>query len=117
MTSKIDHEIAARMAGNYLHRLSKIDRHGTAVGALAFLEQAGAGLPDVPLFPEKVRQDAQMWADCADPAELEAYLVAVVAALQDSPLLNKQVKRLAALSFGRMNEQDRQAFLNWSKQQ
>lgn len=105
----------ARMAGTCLLDLSRQDKQAASIGAMAFLDQVGAGMPDVPLFQERVREDAKTWAECAHPAEIEAYLVAAIGAAQDSPLLNKQLKRLAALTFHRMDESDRDAFLKWSK--
>lgn len=90
--------------------LDKIVAVGTAS---AWLEYHGAGVPDVPLMQEQVRRDAMFWADIAGPTELEAYAVASITALGTTPLTAKQIKRLAAMSWRRMSQQDRAAFKEW----
>ena len=81
----------------------------------AFLEHHSAGVPDVPLFQEQVRQDALFWASIAAPHELEAYAVASLDALENSIVAHKQTKRLAAAAFRRMAPDDRIKFLRWAE--
>ena len=96
-----------------LNDCAAIDRSAAVGTVAAWLEYHGAGVPDVPLMQEQVRRDAMFWADLAGPAELEAYAVASITALGNTPLTSKQVKRLAAMAWRRMSAQDRTAFKEW----
>lgn len=112
-----DQEHAARIALQALVNARAIDAGGAMIAAAAYVEEYGAGFPDVPLISEQVRRDASMWADCAAPHELEAYTVAAVGALADSPLLDRQLRKLAALAFGRMTPETKQKFKDWTETQ
>lgn len=112
-----EQEHAARIALQALVNAQGIDASGAMIAAAAYVEQYGAGFPDVPLVSEQVRRDASLWADCAAPHELEAYTVAAVGALADSPLLDKQLRKLAALAYGRMSPETKQKFKDWIDQQ
>lgn len=80
-----------------------------------WLEYHGAGLPDVVLLSERVRDDAALWAASAHQTELEAYLAAALMALEKSPLTNRAAKRLAALGFKSMDIVSREAFREWTE--
>jgi len=82
----------------------------------SFLEDNTTRLPNAPLFPERIRDDAKFWASLAGPHELEAYLVASTAALETSPLPEKQLKRLAAMCWRRMCGDSRAAYKKWISQ-
>jgi len=82
-----------------------------------WLEYHGAGMPEVPLMEERVRDDAKLWAACANQAELEAYLAAAVIEMEKTPITHKVAKRMAALSWRTMNAEDRVKFKNWIDQQ
>ena len=112
-----DEEHAAHIALRALINAQGIDAGGAMIAAASYMEQYGAGYPDVPLVSEQVRRDASLWADCAAPHELEAYTVAAIGALSDSPLLDRQLRKLAALSFGRMTPETKQKFKDWINQQ
>ena len=109
--------VVAEMALADLLVHSREDMRATCVAAYVFLDTYGSGAPDVPMIEERVRDDAKMWAACAQPHELEAYLVAAIMELDKSPLVDKQVKRLAATTFNRMDADDRERFLAWAKKQ
>lgn len=100
-----------------LQTLLQADRISAHVAAYAFLSECGMGMPDVPLVEEQVRSDASIWAACAAPHELEAYIVAAVQALERGPLVDNQLKRLGAMAFKRMNEADRERFKAWMTKQ
>jgi hypothetical protein len=105
----------ARLLWDGLTECAAINRDLCIGTVSAFLEFNGADVPDVPLFPEKVRQDALFWASCAAPHELEAYAVASLDALENSIVAHKQTKRLAAAAFRRMAPDDRTKFLRWAE--
>lgn len=110
-------EHAATIALQALINAQGIDGRGAMIAAASYIEQYGAGYPDVPLMTEQVRSDARFWADCAAPHELEAYTVASVAALDESPLLDTQLRKLAAIAYGRMKPETKQKFKDWIDQQ
>lgn len=104
------------MALATLHALSNEDQDAVAAVCIAYLEGVGADNPEVPLFLERVRDDARFWSSCAHQVELEAYMVASVDALAGSSLTHKQIKRLAAMSFNRMDADTKTKFKEWINQ-
>lgn len=101
-----------------LIKISRMSRRGACVGAAVFINEYGAGLPEVDYYAkEDIRLKAKYWTDCANQNELEAYTVAAVGALADSPLLDKQLRKLAALAYGRMSPETKQKFKDWIDQQ
>lgn len=93
--------------------LANQDKDAVAAICLCFLEENSAGYPEIPLFQEQSRADARFWADTAHQAELEAYMVASIDALATSSLTHKQIKRLAAMAFNRMDADTKTAFKEW----
>lgn len=108
-----DGDDAALECGLYLVRMAKHDKRSACIAALAILDEYGAGVPDVPLFQEQVRSNAMLWAACAHQAELEAYLAAAIGELKDNALLERQIKRITAMTFGRMSKETKEAFKKW----
>lgn len=90
------------------------DRKTALSTVTAWLEHHGAEMPEAPLMHERIRHDARMWADCATPHELEAYVVAGVSELGQTPLTEKQMKRLIANIWRRMPEDVRADFIKWT---
>jgi len=100
--------------------LDSAKRHSgpwAAVAATHWLDRNGAGCPDVPLMAEKVRDDAAFWASCAHQAELEAYAVASISALEKTVITENAAKRLAALGYRSLTPDQRQAFIKWAEKQ
>lgn len=88
-----------------------------AVAATHWLEQNGAGFPEVALMQEHVRSDAAIWAGCSHEAELEAYLSASLEALGRTPITNSAAKRLAVLAYKSMDPEDQVRFIVWAEKQ
>lgn len=77
----------------------------------AALEDLGAGMPK-PHHPfDRLREDAQFWADTASEAELAEYSSAAIKRLETAPLALRMRKRLLAVLFQSLPEADRRAFL------
>lgn len=118
MIDAMEHDkqlIAARYALSALLEAYRFDGMGAMIAAARFIDEYSAGYPDMPLFAEKVRFEATYWADTAAPHELEAYTVAAIGALADSPLLDRQLRKLAALAYGRMSPETKAKFLEWAQ--
>lgn len=82
------------------------------IGVLAAaLDEFGAGAPQVPLFYEAVRSDAEWWADFASGPELEAYTAAGLRALGQRSFGLKARKRLMVWLWEELDPPDRRAFL------
>lgn len=115
MTPEIDFtgHPSARQTYDALLSAAEYDKREACIVAIAFLEVLSADMPDVPFFPGHIRRCAMSWASLANQIELEAYLVAAIGELQDSPLMDKQAKRLAALAWHKMNSDSRAAFKKW----
>jgi hypothetical protein len=111
------HQGAATIALHGLIIASRMSVRGACCGAASFIDQHGAGYPEVGLLTERVRDDALFWADLASPIELETYAVAAIRALGHSPLTKAQVKRLGAMAWRRMNDDDRAKFRDWQDAQ
>lgn len=100
-----------------LNAASREDRNLAVMIVDHWLEEQGAGFPDVPLLHERARADASLWAASAQVFELEVYVAAAVMALEKSPLTGRAAKRLAALGFRQMDITDRAAFAAWVEKQ
>lgn len=79
-----------------------------------WIEHHGAGVPDVPLMQDGIRDDAKLWAASAHQAELEVYLAACVMELERSPLTDRAIKRIAAWAFRAMDTETRHKFREWA---
>lgn len=111
-------EGAARIAIAGLLRAARMSKRGACAGAATFINEYGAGIPEVKWHAEdSIRTDAKHWSQCANQNELEAYTVAAITALMDSPLLDKQLRKLAAASYGRMSPETKAKFLEWAEKQ
>ena len=96
-----------------LNECLRKDRSLTLRTITHWLEFHGAGMPQVALMQERVRDDAQLWAMSAQQIELETYTAAAVVVLENSPLPERAAKRIAAWAYKTMSEQSREAFREW----
>lgn len=107
----------ARETWLMLSALKKHDSTATMATCLHWLEHHEAGTPDVPLFLERIRDDARFWALCAHSFELEAYAAACISEMDDAAMLDKQVRRLAGQAFRLMDPVTKEKFKEWVAQQ
>lgn len=77
----------------------------------AALEDMAAGQPTRPFPFCDIRSDADWWADCAHPAELECYFSSALKRLGDRALGMKARKRLFVALWQSFPLADRLAFL------
>lgn len=75
------------------------------------LDTICAGVPDVP-FPDATRSDAEFWADCASPVELECYAAAALRRIEGTTFAPRAQKRLFVMLWENMTEEDRRRFLS-----
>lgn len=94
-----------------------LDRELTVATVTHWLEHHGAGLPDVPLMQERVREDATMWAASASQEELLSYFAAAVLELERSPVTERGAKRMAALGYKNMSDEAKAGFRAWLEKQ
>ena len=93
---------------------SRTSTRGACVGAIAFLDQYGAGMPEVDWYALNTpRQTAARWAMSANQIEIEAYLAAAVTEMEQTPVTSKALKRLAAIAWKAMSAEDRVKFRGW----
>ena len=81
----------------------------TAIAAFV-LDATIAGFPELPGFGD-LREQAELWADCANHLELECYTVAGLRRLGSVPLALGQRKRLFRALWDGFSDLDRSAFL------
>lgn len=93
--------------------LTDLDLHDAATICVVFLDQIAAGSPGFDLWGD-IRADAAFWADCAHPAELEAYFSAALKRLPNQILGIRARKRLLAGLFQSLGGADQKAFINWT---
>ena len=106
-------EIAFRRAYAALDAAARADRNAAIEAASAWLEENSAGLPEYNIGAE--RAAALLWAECASPHEIEAYVVAGVARVENVIWATRQVKRLAGFVWRRMSSHERLDYLEWMK--
>lgn len=94
-----------------LDRLASCHSGAVREAAAAWLEDNGAGSPELATFSEGLRGDAAFWADCASPGELEAYVGAGLRVMGRTAFAAEARKRLLVLIWQSMTETDRRAFL------
>jgi len=109
----IDDERRAALLWSGLSDCRNLDHALTVATVTHWLEHHGAGLPDVPLMRERLRDDAKLWAVSASTEELEAYVAAAVVALEGAPITGKAAKRLAASAWRNMSAEDKHKFKEW----
>ena len=117
MTAPTPQQDAAYMLWSGLDDCLAINRGTTITTVTHWIENRGAGYPDVPLMMERTRDDATFWASCAHQFELEAYVAAGVMQLENSPITGKAAKRLAAMGFKAMDTETRESFKKWVAKQ
>lgn len=101
-------EVSARMA-LVIERLVEKDR-GAVVTVLALaLDMYGAGIPEG--YSERLREDADWWADMASQPELEAYAGAALRRIERRGFGEKARKRLLVMLWGTLSDDDRREFL------
>lgn len=93
--------------------LTDLDPQDAALICISALDEIKAGSPAFDPWGD-LRADAAFWADCANPAELEAYFTAALKRLQNQVLGLRARKRVLAELFRDLNASDRQAFLQWA---
>lgn len=93
--------------------LTDLDPQDAALICISALDEIKAGPPAFDPWGD-LRADAAFWADCANPAELEAYFTAALKRLQNQVLGLRARKRVLAELFQDLNASDRQAFLQWA---
>jgi hypothetical protein len=74
------------------------------------IDRTGAGFPELPVFGD-LREQAELWGDCANHWELEAYTCAGLRRLGRVPLALDARKRLIAALWRTLPDRDRAAFL------
>lgn len=94
-----------------LDHLAGVHAGAVREAAAAWLEDNGAGSPELATFSDGLRGDAAFWADCASPAELEAYVGAGLRVMGRTAFAAEARKRLLVLIWQSMTETDRRAFL------
>jgi hypothetical protein len=100
---------AERLAGA-LYLLDGLPPAERSALAAFVLDVTGAGFPALPGFGD-IREQAELWADCANHIELEVYTVAGLRRLGRVPLALGQRKRLLAALWQTLPDRDRSAFL------
>lgn len=93
--------------------LEALDPQDAATIAAAVLDEISAGYPVHTAFGD-IRADAAFWADCANPAELEAYFAASLKRLGIQALGIHSRKRLMARIWASLGTADRAAFLSFA---
>lgn len=95
---------------NFLDAVPQSEAPALAEVVCAWLERAGAGMPDHDPFGE-VRSGAAYWADVATPAELEAYTAAGLARIERTGFAVAARKRLILALWQSLPERDRREFV------
>ncbi|MGB3317285.1 MAG: hypothetical protein WBB85_23100 [Albidovulum sp.] len=105
------YRLRAERATSLCMVLEDIDPADAAMICCSYLEEYGAGDPVHTAFGD-IRADAEFWADCAHPAELEHYFAASMKRLGSMVQGIKARKRLIVALWASLSDQDRVAFLS-----
>ena len=92
--------------------LALADAHPEDAAAICagYLDATAAGMPRLDPFGD-IRADAEYWADCANPAELNAYTCAALRRLEARVQGLAARKRLMAAIWRSLPQTERTAFL------
>jgi hypothetical protein len=90
--------------------LEALDPYNAAAICATVLEEMSAGVPLVDPWGD-IRADAEFWADCANPAELEVYFASALKRLRNQSLGLHARKRLFMAIWTSFSDADRKAFL------
>jgi hypothetical protein len=105
-------DMVAVAALRALYRLAEMDNRAALEAAAGFLEEAGAGSPELAFFADNMRSDATFWADIASPAELEAYVGAGLRRMGTTAFAAETRKRLFVALWQSMPDTEKRAFLS-----
>jgi hypothetical protein len=113
--SDFDHlPLAARLRHDQraiaVSSLEALDPKDAATIAAAVLDVVGAGDPRLDPWSD-LRADAEFWADCANPAELEVYFASALKRLKNQSLGIHARKRLFWAIWVSLSVKDQQSFL------
>jgi hypothetical protein len=104
-----DNAQAERLAGALYILDGLLPAERSAIAAFV-LDVTGAGFPELLGFGD-IREQAELWADCANHLELECYTVAGLRRLGSVPLALGQRKRLFRTLWDTFADDDRRTFL------
>jgi hypothetical protein len=90
--------------------LESLDPQDATAICAAVLDEISAGSPRLDTWGE-IRSDAEFWADCANPVELEVYYVSALKRLQNQSLGIHARKRKFMADWRSFDERTRKAFL------
>jgi hypothetical protein len=100
------------------HLLAAVDlaaaakaQHPLAEVLCSALEEIATGAPRE-MFLSRLREDAEHWAYCALPLELEAYVGAGLQRIERTDFAAPARKRLLVALWGSMNAEERRRFLS-----
>lgn len=74
------------------------------------LDHVSAGRPEMTAFGD-IRDDAQWWADCATPQELEAYAAAALRRIERATFAEAARKRLLVIVWESLDARQRESFV------
>ena len=94
--------------------LMDLDPKDAAAIAATVLDEYSAGSPYLDAWGD-IRADADFWADCANPRELEVYFASTLKRLGNQALGLRARKRLICALFKGFGCADQQAFLAWAE--
>lgn len=103
----------AKLVWSRLSDCRDIDRRVTLDTVTHWLEYCAEISPDIPLMPERVQDDALLWASHSEARVLEVYLAAALMELERSAITTRAAKRLAAAAWRNMDVTTREAFKEW----
>ena len=90
--------------------LEALDPLDAAAICATVLDEIGAGMPRLDAFGD-MRADAEFWADCANPLELEVYFASTLKRLRNQSLGINARKRLFLQLWSSFKDAERAAFL------
>ena len=94
--------------------LTDLDPRDAATICVAVLDEVAAGSPGLDPWGD-LRADAEFWADCANPAELETYFAAALKRLRDQTLGIRARKRLLGALFVSLDGLEQNKFISWTQ--
>lgn len=81
----------------------------------AFVDEAGAGVPEYSFLQGRIRDDARYWADTAQPHELECYIAAGLERVKETAFAPRMRKRMVGTIWRKMTAAEKAEFLEWAK--
>lgn len=96
-----------------INKMAALDHDTTVAVLCAAAEGMGTGTPEYDAYNTGLNEDAALWADCASPHEIAAYMAAGLSRIDKKTFARNTRKRLIVAIWNSLPQEDRTGFLDY----